>query len=71
MTVDMGTWDGNDPRCAVCMGPAGDDAQRCERPALPLHRTHLVDGVYWLPTNTDELNRALAGAYGAWMAGHG
>lgn len=43
-------------RCTVCMGPAGDDTRRCERLAYPLHRTHLVAGVYHLPSNTDEIN---------------
>jgi hypothetical protein len=47
-------------RCTVAMGAAGDDSRRCERLALPLHRTHLVDGMYYLPTNTDEINDALA-----------
>ena len=46
-------------QCTVCMGPPGEDSQRCQRKALPLHRTHLVDGVYWLPTNTDEINAEL------------
>ncbi|ROS57209.1 hypothetical protein [Frigoribacterium sp. PhB118] len=53
---DRGTWTPDDPRCPVCIGPAGDDSMRCERPAWPLHRTHLVDGVYHLPINTDALN---------------
>lgn len=45
-----------EPRCTVALGPAGDNSRRCERPQLPLHRTHLVDGVYHLPANTDEIN---------------
>lgn len=46
-------------RCTVCMGAPGDDSRRCERVAYPLHRTHLVGGVYYLPSNTDEINAEL------------
>lgn len=46
-------------RCPIALGPAGDDSRRCERDRIPYHRTHLVDGVYYMPSNTDELNREL------------
>lgn len=49
-------------RCTVCMGQAGDDERRCERLALPLHRTHFVDGQYYMPTNADEINAAIEAA---------
>lgn len=52
--------DNDAERCTVCMGPAGDDTRRCERLALPLHRTHLVDGQYHLPANADEINDEIA-----------
>ena len=61
--VDLGTWTAEDPRCSICIGEPGDDSQRCERPALPLHGTHLVDGIYHLPSNGTELNAALRRAY--------
>lgn len=51
-------------RCPVCIGPAGDDSRRCERPALPRHRTHLVGDVYHLPAN----EVAVAAAADAWIA---
>jgi hypothetical protein len=43
-------------RCVVCMGPPGDDSRRCERPLLPRHRSHLVDGIYYLPANESEVD---------------
>ena len=46
----------DDERCTVCMGQPGDDSRRCERLARPLHRTHLIDGIYFLPSNADEVN---------------
>lgn len=49
----------DEERCTVALGPAGDDSRRCERLARPLHRTHLVDGMYHLPVNTDEINLGL------------
>lgn len=49
----------DDERCTVCMGPPGNDDRRCERLALPLHRTHLVAGQYYFPSNTDEINALL------------
>lgn len=51
-------------RCPVCIGPAGDDSRRCERPALPRHRLHLVDGLSHLPANES----AVAAAADAWIA---
>jgi hypothetical protein len=63
MTIDLTGLDPTDPRCSVCIGPAGDDTLRCERDALPLHRTHLVDGIHFMPTNTDEINDALRLVY--------
>lgn len=49
----------DDIRCPIALGPSGDDSRRCERRKYPLHRTHLVEGVYYLPSNTDVLNRIL------------
>jgi hypothetical protein len=51
-------------RCPVCIGPAGDDSRRCERPALPRHRLHLVDGLSHLPGNEAEVEAGAA----AWIA---
>jgi hypothetical protein len=59
MTTDLGGLDVHDPRCSVVMGAPGDDSRRCERDALPLHRTHLIKGIYYMPDNTDDLNNAL------------
>ena len=44
-----------DERCMVCMGAPGDDSRRCERLAHPIHNTHLIDGVYYLPANNVEV----------------
>ncbi len=55
----------DEERCTVCMGPAGDDSRRCERLARPLHRTHLIAGVYYLPVNADEVNAEIVAAPGS------
>lgn len=59
MSIDLSGLDLSDPRCPVCIGPAGEDNCRCERDALPLHRTHLIDGIYYFTENTDEINDTL------------
>ena len=49
----------DEERCTIALGEAGDDSRRCTRLAWPLHRTHLIEGMYHMPKNTDELNAEL------------